>query len=146
MPRLCDVWNNFAVAPVAWRDGICRGAAIVGYHIYKTPELAKQRQSTTQMDTAAPRREYPRKTKSNADLRQRPPPDLAVCSMFHALGADVGSFPAGYWSDQTRGWIDAGCLADIPRIDFAQKRHAAPSEDTRRRTSLEKHQAPCRRP
>ena len=94
------------------------------------------------MDTAPPRpvRKDPRKTKSNADLRTSPPGDQAICSMFHALGADVSSFPAGYWSDQTRSWISGGGLALIPRIDFAQKRHAAPSEDTRPRRSFENNQ------
>ena len=91
------------------------------------------------MDAAAPRpvRKDPRKTKSSSDLGRSPPGDQAVCCMFHALGADVSGFPAGYWSDQTSSWISGGGLASIPRIDFAQQRHAAPSEETRPRRSLE---------
>ena len=91
-------------------------------------------------DTAAARptpRRPPRKTKSDANVRHPPPPDMAVCAMFHALGADVGSFPNGYWSAACRRWIEGGGLAEIPRIDFTQQRHAAPSEETRPRKSLE---------
>jgi hypothetical protein len=62
---------------------------------------------------------------------------MAVCAMFHALGADVGSFPNGYWSAACRRWIEGGGLAEIPRIDFTQHLHAAPSEETRPRKSLE---------
>lgn len=77
-----------------------------------------------------------RHSHSFGDAPSLAPPDQAVSAMFHALGADVSSFPSGYWSEQTHGWIAAGGLTDVSRIDFTDRKHASPSEEniTRRKS------------